>query len=242
MIFLLKKSIQWISNRYGYRIVPKARDPKSLLDYISSTKITTVIDVGANTGQTCVEWMSLFPNAKIHAIEALEQFKPHLERLTKSNPARLQYWQYAATDKSGEVKFYVHSEHPSSSSLLSSTSNSHKELPFTKSTREITVQGIRLDELFDEKKVSPDERIFLKLDVQGAELSVLRGCSGLLKHVQAIQCEVNLTPLYEGQPRFDELLDFLSKYGLIFCGITEQFHTKQGKAIFLDAIFKRSDF
>lgn len=236
----IKNLIQKALNTIGYRIVPAERDPKSLYQFIKSKPITTVIDVGANTGQSCAEWLKLFPLAKIHAIEPLEQFHEALNTLASANPKRMNIWPYAATNAKGEVKFFLHRDHPSSSSLLSSTSESHTELPFTQNSKEIRVNGTRLDQLFFESNVDLGKSIFMKLDIQGSELTALNGCSGFLEHVQALQCEINLMPLYDGQAKFQDILEYLRSHQLEFSGVTEQFHVKSGQAVYFDAIFMRN--
>ena len=47
--------------------------------------------------------------------------------------------------------------------------------------------------------VPAGRRIFLKLDVQGYESQVLAGATQLLAHTLAVQLEMSLLPLYEGE-------------------------------------------
>ncbi len=58
------------------------------------------------------------------------------------------------------------------------------------------VEVRRLDELITEEDVS--HPILMKIDVQGAELDVLRGASGLLDAVREILVECSLVELYAG--------------------------------------------
>lgn len=67
----------------------------------------------------------------------------------------------------------------------------------------VPVETARLDDLIH-------ERIdLIKLDVQGAELDVLRGAERLLGDVLVIHTEVEFFPMYESQPLFDDLFRFL---------------------------------
>ena len=50
---------------------------------------------------------------------------------------------------------------------------------------------------------------FLQIDVQGADLNVLKGASDLLKTTLAIQIEVEFSPLYQGQPLFADVDTYL---------------------------------
>lgn len=51
---------------------------------------------------------------------------------------------------------------------------------------------------------------FIHMDVQGAELDVLRGAGNLLAHVGLIWLEVEARPLYQGQPLRDDVEAFMS--------------------------------
>jgi FkbM family methyltransferase len=70
------------------------------------------------------------------------------------------------------------------------------------------VQTKRLDDL---PEVSGCD--WLLLDVQGAELDVLRGAERLLGDVLVVETEVEFLPLYEGQPMFGDVDGFLRARG-----------------------------
>jgi FkbM family methyltransferase len=55
---------------------------------------------------------------------------------------------------------------------------------------------------------------FLQIDVQGADLDVLRGSANLLsRSVLGVQIEVEFSPLYNEQPLFRDIDQYLDKYG-----------------------------
>jgi len=72
------------------------------------------------------------------------------------------------------------------------------------------VQTIRLDDVRD-----ADDAAYLKLDVQGAELDVLRGAQRLLEQILVIQTEVEFVPMYLGQPLFAEVDQALRAAGFL---------------------------
>ncbi len=78
------------------------------------------------------------------------------------------------------------------------------------------VQTYRLDEV-----VNKDEIDFLKLDVQGAELSVLKGAKRLAPSALVIHTEVEFIPMYVNQPLFADVDSYLRMIGF-------QFHTFLG--------------
>jgi FkbM family methyltransferase len=72
----------------------------------------------------------------------------------------------------------------------------------------VTVDTRRLD---DVPEISPAD--YIKLDVQGAELDVLRHGLGVLESCLVLECEVEFLPLYKGQPLFGDVSTFLAGRG-----------------------------
>jgi hypothetical protein len=72
------------------------------------------------------------------------------------------------------------------------------------------VQTTRLDDV--ENLEAPD---FLKMDVQGAELGIIKNGTEALKHCLAMQLEVSYFGLYENQPSFGEVDVYLRKIGFV---------------------------
>lgn len=70
------------------------------------------------------------------------------------------------------------------------------------------VQTTRLDDLFEIGDCD-----FLKIDVQGGELDVLKGAQRLLENVIVIHCEMEFAPVYQDQPLFAEVDTFLRSIG-----------------------------
>lgn len=56
---------------------------------------------------------------------------------------------------------------------------------------------------------------FLKLDVQGYELEVLKGAVGSLSSIQVILAEVNFLEIYEQVPLFGDFVSWLSERGWV---------------------------
>jgi FkbM family methyltransferase len=73
---------------------------------------------------------------------------------------------------------------------------------------ELEVEIITLDHFCDTEAISNID--FLQIDVQGADLDVLKGAIHLLsRSVLAIQIEVEFAELYKGQPLFSDIDSFL---------------------------------
>jgi FkbM family methyltransferase len=117
---------------------------------------------------------------------------------------------------------------------------------------QVKVEVHSLDELLASGRVplahAPD---FLSLDTQGFELQVLEGASKAISDsVLGIISEVEMMPMYIGQPLFGDILKFATDHGFIFAGFTNQFDVSplrapigvRGKAFpgFGDVLFLRN--
>lgn len=86
----------------------------------------------------------------------------------------------------------------------------------------------------------------LKLDVQGAELEVLRGASSSLRDALFVEAEVEFIPLYLDQPLFPDVTTELDSHGLLFSEFLSlyRWHPNQldgtGQLVFADALFARA--
>lgn len=60
--------------------------------------------------------------------------------------------------------------------------------------------------------------LFLKTDTQGFDMNVLRGLGARLEAVRGIQIEAGFKPIYEGMPRYGEVLNFLEQAGFALYG------------------------
>jgi hypothetical protein len=71
----------------------------------------------------------------------------------------------------------------------------------------------RLDTLMAEGVIpQPD---FIKIDAQGFELNILKGCGDKLRNLIGIRLEAQLRPLYKEQPTFFDIYSFMNNAGLI---------------------------
>ena len=91
----------------------------------------------------------------------------------------------------------------------------------------LTLNTVTLDEVIKSDKTknipSPD---FLSLDTQGSELEILQGAKIAIQNtVVAIATEVSFTQIYEKQPLFGELTDYLNEIGFRLASL-EIFNTE----------------
>ncbi|HEY9644557.1 MAG TPA: FkbM family methyltransferase [Coleofasciculaceae cyanobacterium] len=68
---------------------------------------------------------------------------------------------------------------------------------------------------------------FLQIDVQGADLNVLKGANQMLQTVLAVQVEVEFSHLYQGQPLFADVDTFMRSQDFTLFDLT---HSRQVRA------------
>lgn len=198
--------------------------------------IKTIVDIGANTGQSVITFKAAFPEAVIHAVEPL----PACYRQLSSNVAGLEgirLHNVAVGDQEGRVVMEENGYSPSSS-LLTITDRHIENFPFTNSRKLVNVNVSTLDNLLrDEHLVSP---ILIKMDVQGYEKNVIMGGSTSIGQAKALIVETSFETLYDGQPLFDEIYALLVSLGFRYAGAFDQLASPlTGTILQQDALFIR---
>ncbi len=215
--------------------------PSGISQFLTRIKskhdIRTVFDVGANHGRMAYFFAVSFPDATIHAFEPLPGCRIYLERLVAQYP-KVTIHAVAIGEKSGQVKMFENAYDQASS--LMPMMERHKELwPETTRAKEIEVQVEPLDKLAPGLCV--ESPAFMKIDTQGYEMSVLKGAVETLRGCVAVMAEVLFEPLYEGQPDFRALLNFMAGQGFHFVEFVDE-HRADGKLIYADALFENERF
>ncbi len=166
-----------------------------------------------------------------HAGEEVDAYRGHGARrilLVEANPAScdalaeafgadtdVEVIHAAVTDHEGTDQLLLHTNargETESASLLPMKRLS--EIVSTLRTeRAVEVPATTLDRLLEEASVDLSEIGLLVLDVQGAELSALRGAPRTLNGVSAVLTEVALTELYEGAAGESEVARLLVDAG-----------------------------
>jgi len=198
--------------------------------------IRTVLDVGSYTGGFAFAMRQMLPEAQIYSFEPLpenyQKLVCNLERFGK-----FRAFHTALGNQRGELTFWRNDFAASSSALA--MSDLHKQsFPETGHAVAIRVPVTRLDDLLGQVELKG--KTLLKLDVQGYELEVLRGGPEMLKRVDYIFSEVSFRPLYEGQPLFDDVYDFLKPLDFAYAGDLEVLPSPvDGTILQADALFVR---
>jgi FkbM family methyltransferase len=164
----------------------------------------------------------IFPSARIYMFDALEESRSYLE---KFDTAQFEFQICVLAAESGVEREFAISG--TGSSLFSERSDAARSL--TK------VTTITLDEALETKTVA--NPVFLKLDVQGAELEVLKGGLRTLGQCELVQMEVALLKYNEGAPDLVEVVDFMGQHGFKLFEIAGFVRPSGRHLVQIDAIF-----
>jgi FkbM family methyltransferase len=192
-----------------------------------------LLDVGANKGQFSIAFRRLRPNASIIAFEPLPEAADVYDNVFLGDEhVRLQ--RVALADREGSSQFHV-ADRTDSSSLLRLGTGQEKAFG-VRSDRTIDVPVDRLDERVDIASLA--RPILMKVDVQGGELDVFKGCQAL-EDIDFVYVELSFFELYEGQPLFREVMEYLINRNFVVGGIYNQVATPQFGPTQVDVLFKR---
>lgn len=196
-------------------------------DYIGAERARVVIDVGAYLGETS-EWFSkLFPSATIWAIE------PNTESfnlLNTKSDARLKTFNLAISDQDGQVEFHVnriaptsgiHAINPASkdSIALAQSQLDSSKPPQNQRMRTLVMESKTLNTFVAEHEIGFID--LLKIDVQGAEIEVIKGSKEILNQTGTILIEVSLYDYYSKSSSIGEVESILGPNGFTLWSVTD---------------------
>lgn len=191
--------------------------PMKLFPYDTYTSLTrvfdieerlTVVDVGANEGQTIARVLKEFPQSHVHAFEPAPETH---ERLAASvaNDSRVSIYPFACGSKAGSADFHITGNHWCSSLLAPSELGRRYYGDWYATRQVVKVPVVTLDNWANQQGINRVDLV--KVDVQGFDLEVLKGATGLLGNVRAINCECQFAPEYEGCASFSQIDRFLAE-------------------------------
>ncbi len=192
----------------------------------------TLLDAGANKGQFSLAFRALRPGAQIIAFEPIPEAADVYDQILPPD-GRTCLQRVALASSEGSAEFYV-TDRADSSSLLRPGMGQERAFGVRGETT-IEVPVRRLDACVDFTGLA--HPILLKVDVQGGELGVFQGCHQLAE-VDFIYVELSFAELYEGQPLFQDVTDYLKSRGFTIVGIFNQVMTDEFGPTQVDALFK----
>ncbi len=205
--------------------------PLDLSRFVARRPLKTIIDIGANQGQTAAEFARWFPEASIHSFEPVTaNFEVLRNTASKLRGVTAHH---AACGSQPGTQFIRYGSHHHLHSLAGSESVTAGD-----GVAGETVSVTTVDAFCAEHRI--DQIDLLKTDTEGYDLEVLRGAEGVLSRgaIRFIFVEAGLNR-QPGQTSFCELSEILSQRGFVFSGFYDPMRGGEHKEIlwFCNALF-----
>lgn len=193
---------------------------------------SVVYDLGSCVLHWAREAATVWPAASVFAIEAMAEVEP-IYNMIGLPPSNYHFGVLSDTDGK-EITFYKNVNNPAGNSCYKENAEINKDADalFTseQATKAITMS---LDTVMEQRNWPlPD---LIKMDIQGAEMDVLKGASKALSHCDNLILELQHVEYNKGAPLQDEVIEYLKTIGFelvgMFCdnGPDGDFHFRKVK-------------
>lgn len=192
---------------------------KELISQLVSKPNPTILEIGSNDGTNTLWFLEVFPSPKIFCFEpdprAALRFKDKIR-----NRPQVSFFEYAIGDKNSKETFYMSGGRENDtmpdgwdcSGSIRKPKNHLKVHPWCKFEK-ILIETKTLDTWCQENGI--DMIDFLWMDVQGAEIDVIREGRTALKNTRYLYTEYSNKELYEGQLTLKQLLRELPEFEVV---------------------------
>lgn len=180
----------------------------------------TILEIGCHHGTHTLWFLDMFDSPRIFCFEpdprAALRFKQNL-----GDRPEISFYEYAIGSKNGETTFYMSSGRKNElmpedwdySGSIRKPKYHLKLHPWCKFEENIIVNTKTLDTWCQETTI--DKIDFIWMDVQGAEIDVIRGGRNVLKKTRYLYTEYSNKELYEGQISLKQLLKELVDFEVV---------------------------
>ena len=192
--------------------------PRSHVDYLAKLKESgvepkVIYDIGACVLHWTNEAARIWPDAEIVAFEAMDSTEfLYQERKMKYHIGVL------SNETGKEVEFYQNDVHPGGNSYYKENEVVNPDtVNYFNDTHKRKLKTVTVDAVSNLKRFpKPD---LVKMDVQGAELDVLKGAVETLKDVKHVILELQVVEYNKGAPLRDEVIAYMAEQGFDCNGI-----------------------
>lgn len=174
----------------------------------------TVFDLGGHIGYISLHFANLVgETGKVVVFEPGTNNLPYIEANIRSKP-NIELVKKVVSNTNGEIDFFIEELTGQNNTLLKNFQRfqQNQESAYVQvDYQQVIVESIRLDDFIEQSGYQPD---FIKIDVEGAELSVLESAEQYLKkHQPGMMVEVNV--------KIKEVFDYLQDLGyVVFNSVT----------------------
>ncbi|MFW5704367.1 MAG: FkbM family methyltransferase [Nanoarchaeota archaeon] len=221
---------------YNNSYVKKAEEIQFFINLnkiIRNSKIDMVFDIGANIGSYSLILRKTGFNKKIIAFEPIKKYYL-LAKKNLSKEKGILVENMALGNKTGFETINIASNGGQSSSILN-----FSKIPNIKKISTEKIKIITISDYIKEKNLTK-KKLFLKLDVQGYELNVLKGIKDF-SNIELIQLEMGFVNYYDGETLFEGLSDHMKKLNYRIVLIKTIGYKNSGEIQYMDVVFKKNN-
>jgi FkbM family methyltransferase len=194
---------------------------------------SSILDIGAHSGEFYKECVKIFPHAYYLLVEGNADCLPVLKELN------VPYFIGLLGNSAGYSNFYRTKLSTGCIPTNTGLSMYREKTSYYNEENVIVTQEpvFLLDSIVN--------RTFdlIKLDVQGAELDILRGGKNIVQHAKGIMMEVSVVEYNENAPLEEEVLKFMDTIGFTPVETVDvHMHPETHEYIQKDVFFLRKDF
>lgn len=176
-----------------------------------------ILEIGANIGQTTIEFIKAMPKARIFCFEPDPRAAAILRETISLIQADIKVFEFAVGDFNGTVNFHQSSGEGdrkdwNKSGSIRKPKNHTIVWPWVKFQSEIEVPIVRLDDWAHEQGIV--EVDFIWADVQGAEIDLIKGAKKILQRSRFFYTKYSNNEWYEGQVNLTQLYDSLDSFSV----------------------------
>ena len=230
---MLKVILNTLLGLYGKEIrsvsAPLHTFEQSLAEIARRFEIGAVIDIGVAEGTP--ELHRAFPKTPFLLVEANPQYTEELQKKAQAHG-----WMFAPVfcgESETTVPFRLYASGRKASAHMSENQDNEKNFVET-----ISIPCKPLDTLLSQNLLpSP---YLIKIDTEGAEMSVLRGATAALAQAAAVIVETSIVKRYVGGSEFADVVAYMHTQGFSVFDMCEG-TIEDGRLLMVDVVFIRTD-
>jgi FkbM family methyltransferase len=244
----LLRLLQGAAQRAGLHVIPRWRRRNEafaahLSRLFALLGVDCVLDVGANEGQyrNFIRREVDFQGWVV-SYEPIPDLASMLQAAAKADAHWIVHPEAVGVDSSPRL-FSVMANREFSSFLRPDVSHFGALTSSNTVERQIEVRTSTLAQVIEAaEQTTASQRLYLKLDTQGYDLSILKAGQSVLSAVPALQTEASVKRLYEHMPGFAEVFDWLDAAGFNLSGVFPNNEGHFPMLVEFDAVFVNRRF